>query len=91
MIRAITKAGLRFPTHLQKYNFGGHAAKAYDWRDDHSLNPYYEEDPRRRNIPDAYEYGQPFQSSPNPYECPFPDSYNPKDLTQNFVGTYPDK
>ena len=90
MIKALVRRGFRFPTHLQRFHFsGGHAHKAYDWRDDHALNPFFEEDPRRRGNPDPYEYGQPFESAPNAYECPFPDNYNPKDLTQNFVGTYP--
>ena len=89
MIRALATKGLRFPTHLQRFAFsGGHHAKPYDWRDDHALNPYFEEDPRKTGVPNPYEYAQPFQSPPNAYESAFPADYNPKDLTQNYVGSY---
>ena len=90
MIKAIVGKGFRLPTHLQRFHFGGgHAHKAFDWRDDHALNPYYEADPRTKGIPNPYEYAQPFESGPDYYAKPFPDSYNPKDLTQNYTGTYP--
>ena len=88
MIKAIVRRGYALPVHLQRFHFGGgHATKPYDWRDDHALNPYYEEDPRRRHIPDSYAYGQPYESAPSKPIPTFPDNYNPKDLTQNFVGS----
>ena len=47
MLRAIVnrRFGLRSGVHLQRYMFGGAVTpKPFDWRDDHSLNPFYEED-----------------------------------------------
>ena len=91
MLRAIVnrKLGFKAGVHLQRYMFGGHAPKPFDWRDDHALNPFYEEDPRTTGIPDPYTYGQPFEAEPDKTFIVFPQEYNPKDLTQNFVGTYP--
>ena len=65
MFRALVnrRFGFKSVVHLQRYMFGGgHAPKPFDWRDDHSLNPLYEEDPRQTGIPDPYAYGQPFES-----------------------------
>ena len=92
MFRAIVnrRFGLRSGLHLQRYMFGGAAApKPFDWRDDHSLNPFYEEDPRSTGIPDPYSYAEPFEAKHVTREIVFPDNYNPKDLTQNFVGSSP--
>ena len=89
MIRNITKKGFNLQWHLQRFAFGGGHAKAFDWRDDHDLNPFYELDPRRAGLPDPKTYEYPHVSEPNRYTNPYPSNYNPKDLTQTFVGTYP--
>jgi len=71
MIKALVRKGFRFPTHLQRFHFGGgHAPKAYDWRDDHALNPYYESDPRTKNIP--IHTNMPSLSSQAPTTTPAP-------------------
>ena len=72
MFNTLAKRGFNLPFHLQRYAFGGHHAKPFDWRDDHALNPYFEQDPRRVGNPNPYEYGQPFESAPNAYELAFP-------------------
>ena len=48
-------------TSLLKAPFsGGHHAKPYDWRDDHALNPYFEQDPRTLGVQDPFTYAFPF-------------------------------
>ena len=91
MFKALVNRSFRFQTklHLQRFAFGGGHAKPFDWRDDHTLNPFYEEDPRRAGLPDPYTYGQPYQSPPNPNPSSFSPDYNPKDLTQNYIGSAP--
>ena len=68
---------------------GGHHAKPFDWRDDHSLNPYYELDPRQAGTQDPFTYSYPYEGKPQLYYSPWPAEYNAKDLGTNFVGTYP--
>ncbi|CAM6006534.1 unnamed protein product [Sphagnum balticum] len=68
---------------------GGHHAKPFDWRDDHDLNPNFSRDPRRIGCKDPYSYSYPHEQDADPWESIFPQNYNPKDLTQNFVGTLP--
>jgi len=80
------RAGLNC-TKRVSYGFSGGHHKPYDWREDHALNPYFEVDPRTVGIPNSYEYGQPFEASQGTHISPYPESYNPKDLTLNFVGT----
>ena len=73
---------------LQRYAFGGAVSKPYDWRDDHDLNPFYELDPRTVGTPDPYTYSEPFSAKPETPLPAFSPEYNPKDLTQNYVGTF---
>ena len=48
--------------HVTSANFAGtHHKKLFDWRDDHDLNPFYEEDPRRVGTQDPFEYSYPFE------------------------------
>jgi hypothetical protein len=55
MIKTIIKNKLFNLTNLNRFAFGGgHHPKPFDWRDDHSLNPYYELDPRTAGIPNSY-------------------------------------
>jgi hypothetical protein len=68
---------------------GGHHQKPFDWRDDHSLNPYYELDPRMAGTQDPFSYSYPYEGKTRQYYSPWPSNYNPKDLSTNFVGTYP--
>lgn len=90
MLKKLVRTGAGLPLHLQRFAFsGGHHQKPYDWRDDHALNPFYEEDPRRTGIPDSYAYNQPYDGPSFQYLSPFSPEYNPKDLTTNYVGTYP--
>lgn len=90
MLKKLVRTGAGLPLHRQRFAFsGGHHHKPYDWRDDHALNPFYEEDPRRMGIPDSYAYNQPYDGPANQYTSPFAPEYNPKDLTTNYVGTYP--
>jgi len=91
MISRITRSTL--PRSLNKLAFasfsGGHHAKPYDWRDDHALNPFYEQDPRTLGCQDGHTFSFPHEADHLIAETPFPDSYNPKDLTTNFVGHWP--
>ena len=90
MMRALANTAFRARSgvHLQRYAFGGAAAKPYDWRDDHALNPFYELDPRTVGNPDPFTYAEPFDIKPVPNISAFSPEYNPKDLTQNYRGTY---
>jgi hypothetical protein len=68
---------------------GGHHAKPYDWRDDHALNPFFEADPKTIGCKDPGEYEYPHVAEAEKAIKVYPDEYNPKDLTTNFVGTTP--
>lgn len=63
----------------------GHHAAPYDWRDDHSKNEDYELDILHRGVPDPTTYHYPFQHAARPWNYAFPENYNQKDLTTNFV------
>lgn len=94
MISKLSKRFLhRNLTRLAFVSFSGghHHAKPYDWRDDHSLNPFFEQDPRTLGCQDPYAYSYPYEAPAANPETPFPDAYNPKDLATNFVGSYPTK
>ena len=84
--RALAKSLTKLPC---AYFSGGHHEKPFDWRDDHALNPYYELDPRQVGTQDPFTYSYPFEGKPTVYSSPWPTNYNPKDLTTNFVGTFP--
>lgn len=90
MLTLLTRRAARSAlTCLLKAPFsGGHHPKAYDWRDDHSLNPYFEQDPRTLGVQDPFTYAFPFEAELAKPETPFPDNYNPKDLSTNFVGSW---
>jgi hypothetical protein len=81
------------PTSLRRLaaaSFSGAAhAKPFDWRDDHALNPFYEQDPRTLGCEDSHSYQYPHVADGLVAETPFPENYNPKDLTSNFVGSWP--
>lgn len=53
------------------------------------MNPHYEEDPRRTGIPESYNYSQPFEAGGNPWKSPWLPEYNPKNLSTNYIGTFP--
>lgn len=72
---------------LAPFSGGHHHAKPYDWRDDHTLNPFYEQDPRTIGCKDPQTYAFPYEAEPRGHETPYPSAYNPKDLTVNFVGS----
>jgi len=38
---------------------------------------------------DPTTYAYPFEGESQAYKSPWPTNYNPKDLTSNFVGTFP--
>lgn len=71
------------------FSGGVYPPKTYDWRDDHAQNHYFEQDPRLIGIKDGHEYEYPHNDTMKPWESVFPKEYNAKDLTVNFVGTYP--
>jgi hypothetical protein len=54
--RAFTNALSKAP---RAFFSGGHHVKPYDWRDDHALNPYYEQDPRTLGCQDPSTYSYP--------------------------------
>lgn len=90
MFKTLATRGAGLPFHLQRFAFsGGHHVAPYDWRDDHALNPHYEEDPRRTGIPESYNYSQPFEAGGNPWKSPWLPEYNPKNLSTNYIGTFP--
>lgn len=90
MLRILGKRGLSFVTKTPRFAFsGGHHHKPYDWRDDHALNPFYEQDPRALGTPNSYEYGQPFEAELVLAPSSFSPEYNPKDLTLNYIGSGP--
>jgi hypothetical protein len=90
MIKILGKRGLSFVLNTQRFAFSGaHHAKPYDWRDDHALNPYFEQDPRSLGMPNPYEYSQPFEAHPDPLFPSFDPQYNAKDLTVNYIGSGP--
>jgi hypothetical protein len=91
MLTKITHRALaRTLTKLSRATFsGGHHEKPFDWRDDHALNPYYELDPRMVGTQDPFTYSYPYEGKSRAYSSPWPTNYNAKDLTTNFVGTYP--
>jgi hypothetical protein len=92
MLKLLSRKGLAASlTKISRATFSGghHHAKPFDWRDDHSLNPYFEQDPRTLGCQDPYAYAYPFEAEHAPPQTPFPDSYNPKDLSTNYVGSYP--
>lgn len=90
MFKILGKKGLTSLLKAPRFGFsGGHHHKPYDWRDDHALNPYYELDPRAVGTPNPYEYAQPYEAEPEKRIPTFPDEYNPKDLSVNFIGRGP--
>jgi hypothetical protein len=73
MLKILGKRGLPFMLRTPRFAFsGGHHAKPFDWRDDHALNPYFEQDPRSLGIPNPYEYAQPFEAAPKAPISSFP-------------------
>lgn len=67
---------------------GGHHAPVYDWRDDHTQNPDFYEDPRMVGVRSAHEFVTPYQADkPLTWDYAHPETYNPKDLTTTYVGS----
>jgi hypothetical protein len=90
MLRILGKRGLPFLLKTPRFAFSGaHHAKPYDWRDDHALNPYFEQDPRSVGTPNPYEYAQPYEAPAEVSIPSFPAQYNAKDLTVNYIGSGP--
>jgi hypothetical protein len=46
-------------------------------------------DPRQAGTQDPFTYSYPYEGKTQEYYSPWPTQYNPKDLSTNFVGTYP--
>lgn len=76
-----------------RVSFAGFSGKKhpppYDWRDDHDMNPSFERDPRRIGCEDPTLYSYPYEGVQKEMPDLYPKEYDPKDLTKNFVGTYP--
>jgi hypothetical protein len=87
MISVIARRQLMLNFRNLAFFSGGHHSKPFDWRDDYDLNPNYQRDPRRMGVPDPYSYSYPHEADPPQRIIPFAN-YDPKDLTQNFVGTF---